>query len=280
LNITKDFTNASVEIVARLGGKLSLVELDPEERIMLARLAKLITDSIDYDSLYTPGDFQQRTKFWRNLSNRVGISSLINPRQFEFGNFEYDPQGVLFNAFDKLRSEVPPKFNELLQELCGSLGFKKNPNLESDLNRCLSTFGLKVKDGSLVKSSLITAKRAKELRQKMFSLIQSHKAESEALQGAIERFSEGGRDAFRQSLDSCRNAVESLIKKKAGMGDWNGALNSFTKSESERTLIKQVYSFLSSRGVHGTTIPTEKDTQLGLALSEALILWVLSSEKK
>ncbi len=246
---------------------------------MLNKLSKLIADNIDYDSFYTPGDFQQRAKLWRNLSNRIGVSKLINPRCFDLGNFEYDPQGAIFNTLEELRSNVPAKFLELLEELIAALNYEKSSHIELDLNRCLATFGLYYQYGKLVKSTVSSAKRTRRQRRKMFRLLDSYPAESEALEGAIERYSSGGSDALRQSLDSCRNAIESLLKKLTNTTDWNSAIN-VLQSESKRKLVKQIYSFLSSRGVHGTTIPSDQDTRLGLSLTEALMLWLITSSGK
>ena len=99
------------------------------------------------------------------------------------------------------------------------------------------------------------------------------------MKGAIERYSEGGSDAFRQCLDSCRNAIESLVKKLSGSTDWKSGLSKIISSKNGRDIVKQIYSFLSARGVHGDTIPLQEDTELGLKLTEDCMLWILRKVK-
>jgi len=114
----------------------------------------------------------------------------------------------------------------------------------------------------------------------MFAFLEAYPAENEALKGAIERFSEGGSDAFRQCLDSCRNAIESLLKSLSNLTDWKTGLTKIMPSQSGRDIVKQIYSFLSARGVHGNIVPSQEDTELGLKLTEDCILWILKNEAK
>ena len=255
------------------------MELDPEENTMLMKLSTFIVDNVNYDMYYTPGDFFQRHKFWKNISLKVGVSNYLNPRCFTYGNFEYNPHGELYRALKNLKSEHPSKFSELLNELISKIDFgdiiQKNPQGRMQINRYLSVFGLEVDEAyNLVRSSLITEKR-REDRHLMFGLLEAHPVEKEALMGAIERYSQGGSDAFRQCLDSCRNAIENLLKRIGGSTDWKKALQQVIPSESERDIVKQIYSFLSARGVHGSTIPSEEDTELGMKLTEDCLLWIL-----
>ena len=113
----------------------------------------------------------------------------------------------------------------------------------------------------------------------MFALLEQFPSENEALKGAIERYSNGGTDAFRQCLDSCRNAIESLLKKLAGETDWKIGLSKIVTSKNGQDTVKQIYSFLSARGVHGETIPAQEDTELGLKLTEDCMLWILKKAK-
>jgi hypothetical protein len=101
------------------------MELDPEESIMTMKLARFIADNINYDKYYTPGDFRQFQKFWRDISLLVGVSKYINPRCFTYGNFEYDPYGELYSLFKTLQTQSSTKFFELLSELLERINFEK-----------------------------------------------------------------------------------------------------------------------------------------------------------
>jgi hypothetical protein len=259
------------------------MELDPEESIMSMKLATFIVENIDYDRYYTPGDFTQRHKFWTNIGLLVGVSKHINPRCFTYGNFEYDPCGELYKVLKTLQIESSNKFFELLSELLKKIDFEKivqnDPQAYLRLNRYLSVFGFEVDENfNLLRSSMVSETR-KEDRHQMFALLEAYPAENEALKGAIERYSEGGSDAFRQCLDSCRNVIESLVKKLSGSTDWKSGLSKIISSKNGRDTIKQFYSFLSARGVHGDTIPSQEDTELGLKLTEDCMLWILKKVK-
>jgi hypothetical protein len=259
------------------------MDLDPEESIMTMKLATLVANNINYDKYYTPGDFSQVSKFWGNIGLLIGISKYIKPRCFVYGNFEYDPYRELFDLFEVLQKESPAKFFELLQELIKSLNIEKIIKDDSQafqrLNRYLSVFGFEMDNNSnLHRISMINETR-KEDRHQMFALLEQFPSENEALKGAIERYSNGGTDAFRQCLDSCRNAIESLLKKLAGETDWKIGLSKVVTSKNGQDTVKQIYSFLSARGVHGETIPAQEDTELGLKLTEDCMLWILKKAK-
>jgi len=152
------------------------MELDPEESVMTMKLVTFIAENIDYDRYYTPGDFGQHYKFWRNIGLLVGVSKHINPRCFTYGNFEYDPSGELYSAFKTLQTESPSKFFELLFELLKKIDFEKiaenDPQAYLRLNRYLSVFGLEVDENfNLLRSSLVSETR-KEDRHQMFALLE------------------------------------------------------------------------------------------------------------
>ena len=259
------------------------MDLDPEESIMTMKLATLIANNIDYNKHYTPGDFSQTYKFWRNIGLLIGISKYIKPRCFVYGNFEYDPCGELFALFEVLQKESPEKFFELLQELLKRLDIQKIIKDDSQaflrLNRYLSVFGFEMDENSNLHRNSMISETRKEERHQMFALLEQFPSENEALKGAIERYGNGGTDAFRQCLDSCRNAIESLLKKLTGETDWKTGLSKIISSKNGQDTVKQIYSFLSARGVHGETIPAQEDTELGLKLTEDCMLWILKKAK-
>jgi hypothetical protein len=172
---------------------------------------------------------------------------------------------------------------ELLGELIEKLQLptivEREPGTVSALNRYLSTFGLQVDQGYTLTMVSAVGEIRSEDRHEMFSLLEQYPAEREAIMGAIERYREGGSDAFRQCLDSCRNALENLAKKMAGVNDWDQAVEKLFDSKTDRKLIKELYGFLSGRGVHGGTIPTQEDADMGLKLTEDCVSWILKKTR-
>ncbi len=111
----------------------------------------------------------------------------------------------------------------------------------------------------------------KHLSNEAEKLLKKYPIELEALLGAIERFETGGLDAYRQSLSSCRNCIENLIKKRSGFNNMNEGLNILLKSETRKRTIKGTYNYLSAYGTHGKEIPNENDAKTGIEQTISVI---------
>lgn len=112
-----------------------------------------------------------------------------------------------------------------------------------------------------------------------FSFLEkNYHSEYVALKGAIERYATGGTDSFRQCLDSCRNLIENLINKMTKTTKWTDGLGQIIQSKKKQELIKEIHAFLSAYGVHGKDIPEQKDTELGLKITEDCIVYIIKSK--
>lgn len=96
-----------------------------------------------------------------------------------------------------------------------------------------------------------------------------------ALKGAYERYSEGGINANRQALSSCRNAYENFFKKITENQNWKSNLDKHIQSTTFVKFIKDTYSYLSGSGDHSPIERTREDTFLGIRLTEEVIIRVL-----
>jgi hypothetical protein len=109
----------------------------------------------------------------------------------------------------------------------------------------------------------------------LVSLLSGHPSELEAIQGAIAVFNAGTPDSGRQALNSCRNAVENLVKRLSGETNWAIGLAKLVPSETRRKTIRQVYSYLSAYGTHGIANPSKTDVELGIRMTVAAVQSIL-----
>lgn len=107
------------------------------------------------------------------------------------------------------------------------------------------------------------------------SLLTRHPSELEAIQGAIAAYSAGTPDSGRQALNSCRNAIENLVIRLSGEANWALGLRKIIPSETRRKTIRQVYSYLSAYGTHGTANPSRTDVELGIRMTVAALQSIL-----
>ena len=115
---------------------------------------------------------------------------------------------------------------------------------------------------------------AKEINK----LLAKHPAERMALLGAIESFEAKRMDANRQCLSSCRNCIESLVKKLSSNARWSEGLPHIVASKQKRRIIKDTYAFLSIHGTHGSEIPSDADTRAGVDQTLASVRLIITSK--
>lgn len=114
-------------------------------------------------------------------------------------------------------------------------------------------------------------------RNKLFTVLEkSFEHEYIALKGAYERYLQGGVNANRQAIDSCRNAYENFFKKITGRERWKESLNDKIKSETVIALIKNVYSYLSGHGTHSPVEREREDAFLAIRITEDVMIRVLT----
>lgn len=253
------------------------MELDPEEWAMLTRLVNFFIESEQEG--YPSVDY-----FW--ISEMCALSQHMpsNLRQYGTSDFnrKEDIRSFLADVYLNRREKFPEVLKEIINHVMKNIGRLSEVYYEFDyqkkideLNRYLSAFGYELeKNLELTTTSEIIEKR-REDRAFVFNALTNYPAEYTALKGAIERYANGGTDSYRQCLDSCRNLIENLIKKIGNVPDWNNGLKQIIQSQRKRQLIKSIHAFLSAYGVHGSEIPKQKDTELGLKITEDCITWIL-----
>ncbi len=117
-------------------------------------------------------------------------------------------------------------------------------------------------------------------RVKLFNILEKNfRNEYESLKGAYERYSEGGADAYRQAIDSCRNAYENFFKKITNTEKWKEKLKDTSLSPTLISLIKEIYKYLSGYGTHSPKPRKKEDAFLAIRLTEDIMMRVLMEKK-
>jgi len=118
----------------------------------------------------------------------------------------------------------------------------------------------------------------KEEQNKLFTILENkYPTIFTALTGAYERYLEGGTDANRQSIDSCRNAYENFFKQITRKQNWKSELNNVIKSSTLIELIKNgIFQYLSGTGTHSPKEREKEDAVLAIRLTEDILIRVLT----
>jgi hypothetical protein len=265
-------------------------ELDPIEKMMIVRLADFFINNMNYDLYHNPHDFFKEGRFWTNIAKMVDGEKYLNNAELDNGNFKYNPSNAISEFLISVRINHRERFPELLQFIIdklkligmkyekgrGSIPYVENKNI-STLNRYLSVFALSLDSNSKLTTSVGMIKQREDDRLMVFGFLNHYPDEKASFLGAISRFADGGDDAFRQSLSSCRTLIENLTKKIVEESDWNAALSKAIQSDTKRDLIKKIHHYLSAYGSHGPEIPSQHDTELGIKLTEDVIVWLIKS---
>ena len=249
------------------------MELDPEELAMLTRMVSFFEES--------ERDSPSVDYLW--ISEMCAVSQHIPANLGQYGasdfNRKRDIRSFLENVYLNREEKFPEVLKEIIKPMMKNIG---DVYIESyyrekidELNRYLSAFGYELDNNLELTTTSEIIEQRREDRAFVFNALTNYPPEYTALKGAIERYANGGTDSYRQCLDSCRNLIENLIKKIANVPDWNNGLKQIIQSQRKRQLIKSIHAFLSAYGVHGSEIPKQKDTELGLKITEDCITWIL-----
>lgn len=104
-------------------------------------------------------------------------------------------------------------------------------------------------------------------RPQMLELLATFPSARQAIEGAFAVYEARTPDFGRQSLNSCRNAIENLTKMLSGEGDWNLGLPKVISSDAERQVVKKAHVFLSAYGTHGVQEPDLATVEMGIGLT-------------
>ncbi len=113
-------------------------------------------------------------------------------------------------------------------------------------------------------------------REHLKTALAAHPGVSQMLEGALDTYSLGGKDANRQSLASCRSALELLVTEITGDANWRHGLARIVEG-SRKKLVSETYGFLSGHGSHPGGNTTRKDAALGIRMAIATCLWLLET---
>ena len=243
-----------------------------------------------------------------NGSDIVWLSKVFNIAEYSDVSIQYRFSIVKNvnkeNIFDYLyiiyleySSIFPIIVKELLQKFftrfIEKININKNINMKDLISMLENTFsrdlevlgyGLEIKyhfqtldfvEVRLVGREISDFRKAE--RSKLFNILEKNfKNEYEALKGAYERYLAGGADAYRQAIDSCRNAYENFFKKITRTEKWKDDLDDVLKSATLTKLVKGVYGFLSGYGTHSPKQRKKEDALLAIRLTEDIMVRVLT----
>jgi len=237
----------------------------------------------------------------------IWLSKVFNITEYSDINMQYrfniikniDKENLfnyLYTIYIKYSSIFPKIVEELLQKFFRKIIQRKEFQdgkfmeiVESTISRDLEILGyeLEVKYHFQTLDFVEVCLMGREIsdirgaeRSKLFNILEKKfKNEYEALRGAYERYLVGGADAYRQAIDSCRNAYENFFKKITETEKWKDNLDHVLKSTTLTRLVKNVYGFLSGYGTHSPKQRKKEDALLAIRLTEDIMIRVLTELK-
>lgn len=111
-------------------------------------------------------------------------------------------------------------------------------------------------------------------REHVTSALAAHPRVSQMIEGALDAYSLGGKDADRQSLASCRSALELLVTEITGAPNWRQGLTVIVEGVRKK-LVSDTYGFLSGHGSHPGGSTNRRDAALGIRMTIAACLWLV-----
>lgn len=113
----------------------------------------------------------------------------------------------------------------------------------------------------------------------LLSKLKAHPSVKKSIEGAFSVVASHGPDYERQAMNSCRSAIESIVREISGEGDWSTGLTKIIKHETERKTVRMAYNYLSGFGTHSVNVPSPDNVQIGITLSLAAINIVLTASE-
>jgi hypothetical protein len=102
----------------------------------------------------------------------------------------------------------------------------------------------------------------------------------ESILGALDRLRDGGPDSQRQSIVSCRAAIEALCIQVGKNEDWKKALSNIFSSVTDRKSVKGIWNYLSSKGAHGGHSPLKEEAEYALKITIATLEQIIEKGDK
>jgi hypothetical protein len=107
--------------------------------------------------------------------------------------------------------------------------------------------------------------------------------ELKKLQGAYERLTSGGPDAYREAIESCRSAYEFFFRKLTAVDErvgWSTKLTEFFAETTFCDFVKHTYSYLSKAGAHSPRDREGPEALLAIRLTESVMVAALMGSGK
>ena len=96
-----------------------------------------------------------------------------------------------------------------------------------------------------------------------------------SITGAMKQLQSEIPDAERHCITSCRVALESLCIELGNNKDWKKALNNIFPSKTDRKQVRNVWNFLSGKGVHGGHNPTKMEAEYCFQQTQSTMDFIL-----
>jgi hypothetical protein len=103
------------------------------------------------------------------------------------------------------------------------------------------------------------------------ALLEKYPAVRTSVLGAFGTLENGGPDAERHCVISCRTSLENLCIAIGGENDWKASLKKIFPSETDQRYVVAVWNYLSGKGAHGGHTPTQSEAEYGLKQTVATI---------
>lgn len=103
--------------------------------------------------------------------------------------------------------------------------------------------------------------------------------EFKKLLGAYERYTSGGPDAYRGTIDSCRSAYEFFFRKlteATHSPKWSEKLDEVFPSTTVCTFFRETYSYLSGAGTHSPADRQRIEAFLAIRVTEDVMVSALA----
>ena len=265
-------------------------EIHLNERIALGKLAEHISSN----SMINGGDF-----IW--ISQMFGILEYQDVNKWLAYAIDFQPTKniTIFGFLHLVYTKYPDKFPELVGEVLrryfvnnigNLLKYKEQAKQFLDIitqtfERYLMILGydmqlnihmntLDLMEVHLVEREIDETRHYDQ--SKLYNILEERFPEVYiAIKGAYERYFEGGINANRQAISSCRNAYENFFKIIIGSQQWKQDLQKHIESTTLIKLIRDTYSYLSGSGDHSPAERTKEDTFLAIRLTEDIIMRML-----
>jgi len=262
--------------------------------LLVARQSKKSTDSnvaVGVDALSFFFDLSGKKRLAKGLGKHLIHTSVDrNLRELEGKSDDWISESkTILDRISVLRRGIPSKPNSeaLVRSFSAQMRYAKPENRLSHGILYLE---------SLAESSLIFNAEIEETRRavatveqfaplpptgiesgltELLGLVSPFPPVAEALAGAISVYRTKGPDWGRQALSSMRNALETLVKRLSGEGDWRLGLEKIISSETARKQFHVTYAMLCARGVHSEEIPTESDVLFCIRLTQEEIKYLI-----